>query len=166
MEWETIEPMSRAFVKDQDAPDELPERPVSPNPNFVTPRGLRLIDEKLEALRRDLAHAQHDGDRGAIALASRDLRYWTQRRTSAQVVEPPKRATAVAFTTAVTIRRGDGRQQRFAIVGEDEADPAKGSIAYSSPMARALLGKSKGDFAEFQGGEVEIVALEAVDPEG
>jgi transcription elongation GreA/GreB family factor len=151
MEWETIEPMSRAFVKDQDAPDELPERPVSPNPNFVTPRGLRLIDEKLEALRRDLARAQ---------------RYWTQRRSGAQMVEPPKRATAVAFATTVTIRRGDGRQQRFAIVGEDEADPAKGSIAYSSPMARALLGRSKGDFAEFQGGEVEIVALEAVGPEG
>jgi len=158
--------MSRAFVKDQDAPDELPERPVSPNPNFVTPRGLRLIDEKLEALRRDLAHAQHESDRSAIALASRDLRYWTQRRTSAQVVEPPKQPKTVAFATAFTIRRDDGRQQRYAIVGEDEADPVKGSIAYSSPMARALLGKNRGDFAEFQGGEVEIVALEAIGPEG
>jgi transcription elongation GreA/GreB family factor len=159
--------MSRAFVKDQDeATEELPERPISPNPNFVTPSGLRLIDEKFEVLRRELAHAQHESDRSAIALASRDLRYWTQRRTSAQVVEPPKQAKTVAFATAVTIRRGDGRQQRFAIVGEDETDPAKGSIAYSSPMARALLGKSLGDFVEFQGGEMEIVALEAIGPEG
>ena len=40
------------------------------------------------------------------------------------------------------------------------ADPAKGSIAYTSPMARALLGRKKGDFAEAPGGGVEIVALE------
>ncbi len=159
--------MSRAFVKDQDdAPEELPERPVSSNPNFVTPRGLRLIDEKLEALRRELAHAQHEGDRSAIALASRDLRYWTQRRASARLIEPPKLPATAAFATAVTILRGDGRRQRFAIVGEDEADPAKGSIAYSSPMARALLGKRKGDVAEIPGGEADIVALEAIGPEG
>jgi transcription elongation GreA/GreB family factor len=159
--------MSRAFVKDQeDAPEALPERPVSPNPNFVTLRGLRQIDEKLETLRRELAHAQHESDRSAIALASRDLRYWTQRRVSAQLVGPPQQPKTVAFATAVIIRRGDGRQQRFAIVGEDEADPAKGSIAHSSPMARALLGKAAGEFVEIPGGEVEIVALEAIDPEG
>ncbi|MGQ0485830.1 MAG: transcription elongation factor GreA [Hyphomicrobiales bacterium] len=159
--------MSRAFVKDQeDAPETLPERPVSPNPNFVTPRGLRQIGEKLEALRRELAHAQHESDRGAIALASRDLRYWSQRRASAQLVEPPRQPNTAAFAAAVTIRRGDGRQQRFDIVGEDEADPAKGSIAYSSPMARALMGKAAGEFAEIPGGEVEIVGLEAIHPEG
>jgi transcription elongation GreA/GreB family factor len=159
--------MSRAFVKDQeDVPEELPERPVSSNRNFVTPRGLRLIDEKFETLRRELAHAQHESDRSAIALASRDLRYWTQRRANAQLVEPPRQPETTAFATAVTILRGDGRRQRFAIVGEDEADPAKGSIAYSSPVARALLGKHKGDFAEIPGGEAEIVDLEAINPEG
>lgn len=159
--------MSRAFVKDQeDAPEALPERPVSPNANFVTPRGLRQIDEKLETLRRELAHAQHESDRSAITLASRDLRYWSQRRASAQIIEPPKQAKTVAFATAVSIRRSDGRQQRFAIVGEDEADPAKGSIAYSSPMGRALLGKRTGEFAEIPGGEAEVVGLEPIGPEG
>lgn len=159
--------MSRAFVKDQDdLPEEFADRPISANPNFVTAHGLRLIDAEIEQLRHEQAQAQHDGDKAVLARTARDLRYWLQRRTSAQLVEPPHQVTKVAFATRVTIRREDGRTQSFAIVGEDEGDPAKGSIAYSSPLARALLGKAKGDFAEAPGGEVEIVALEAVGPEG
>ena len=158
--------MSRAFVKDQeDAIEEFGERPVSTNPNFLTTRGLRLIDEMLETLRKDQAHAQHVGDKTGLARTSRDLRYWMQRRTTAQVVAPPAKLTAVAFATRVTIKRGNGKTQSYAIVGEDEADPAQGSIAYSSPLARALLGKKTGDFAEVHGGEVEIAALTALEPE-
>ena len=46
------------------------------------------------------------------------------------------------FGHAVTLVRDDGRRQTFQIVGEDEADPAKGSISYVSPLARALLGRA------------------------
>ena len=153
--------MSRAFVKEQDdAPETLLERPVSPNPNFVTARGLKLIEEALHAAREELARAQREGDKAMAARASRDLRYWSQRRASAQMVDPPAAHGKVAFATAVTILREDGRRQRFAIVGEDEADPAHGSIAYSSPVARALLGRSKGDFAELPGGDAEITGIE------
>ena len=153
--------MSRAFVKEQDdVPDDLPERPVSSNPNFVTARGLCLITDELEKLRHTKAQAQHDGDKSSLARAARDLRYWLQRRTSAQLVEPPREAVKVAFATRVTLRREDGRTQKFMIVGEDEADPTQGSIAYTSPLARAVLGKSAGDVAEAPGGEVEIVAVE------
>ncbi len=155
--------MSRAFVKEQDdAPEELLERPVSSNPNFVTERGLRLIEEELERLGKIQAQAQAVEDKPAVARAARDLRYWQQRRATAQLVAPPAELTAVAFATSVTILREDGRRQRFTIVGEDEADPAKGLIAYVSPMARALLGKAEGEFAEAPGGEVEIVKVEAV----
>ena len=156
--------MSRAFVKEQDdAPEELLERPVSPNPNFVTARGLRLIEEELAALRKAQAQAQAGGDKAAMARAARDLRYWQQRRASAQLVPPPAELKTVAFATRVTIQREDGRRQRFAIAGEDEADPAQGLIAYVSPMARALLGKAVGDFAEAPGGEVEIVELKQIE---
>lgn len=159
--------MSRAFVKEQDdAPEELLERPVSANPNFVTARGLHLIEEALETLRKAQTQAQVEGDKAAVARAARDLRYWLQRRASAQLVAPPAELKTVAFATRVTILREDGRRQRFAIVGEDEADPAQGLIAYASPMARALLGKAVGEFAEAPGGEVEIVDLEAAHPEG
>jgi transcription elongation GreA/GreB family factor len=161
-----IEPMSRAFVKEQDdIPGDLPERPVSSNPNLVTARGLRLIDASIEALRQELARAQHDADRAAVARTSRDLRYWTRRRATAQPVSPPATLATVAFATAVVIERADGRHQRFAIVGEDEADPARGFIAYCSPLARAILGKRPGEAAETPGGEVEIVAVEAMGEE-
>lgn len=154
--------MSRAFVKEQDGDDggeQLPDRPISPHANFVTPRGLALIDEEIERLRSLLAEAARTQDRAKLAQHSRDVRYWTQRRTSAQVVEPPKDIDKVAFATRVTIRREDGREQTFTIVGEDEADPARGLIAYVTPMARALLGKQAGEFAEAPGGELEIVGV-------
>ena len=153
--------MSRAFVKEQDdVPEDLPERPVSSNPNFVTVRGLGLIDAEIDACRKRLAQGQHDQDKATIARASRDLRYWTLRRSTVQLVETAKTPAMVGFATRVTIEREDGRKQAFSIVGEDEADPAKGLIAYTSPMARALMGKAAGEFAEAPGGEVEITGLE------
>jgi transcription elongation GreA/GreB family factor len=161
--------MSRAFVKEQDDQEgleELPERPVSTNPNFVTPRGLTLIDEEIETARKLLAHAQHESDRAGIARASRDLRYWTQRRATAQPVEPPKAAQKVAFATRVTVKRNDGRVQVFSIVGEDEADLEKGLIAYTVPMARALLGLEVGEEAELPGGRIEVIDLKPIDAKG
>lgn len=158
--------MSRAFVKEQDdKPEELAERPVSANPNVVTMRGLRLIEVEIEASRRTLTQGQQAGDKSVSARASRDLRYWIQRRASVQLVEPKTHFSSVGFGARVTIQRNDGRQQTFAIVGEDEADPSKGSIAYSSPLARALMGKTVGETADIPGGEVEILALETVGPE-
>jgi transcription elongation GreA/GreB family factor len=59
----------------------------------------------------------------------------------------------------VTFEREDGRRSTFRIVGEDEADPAKGAVSYVSPLARALLGKEVGDTATVAGAEVEIVAI-------
>jgi transcription elongation GreA/GreB family factor len=158
--------MSRAFVKEQDDQEgleELPERPVSTNPNFVTPGGLGLIDEEIETARKLLAHAQHESDRAGIARASRDLRYWTQRRATAQTVEPPKVPRKVAFATRVTVKRDDGREQVFSIVGEDEADLEKGLIAYTVPMARALLGLEVGEEAELPGGHAEVIDLKPID---
>ena len=161
--------MSRAFVKEQDDADaieELAERPVSKEPNAVTPRGLRLIDEEIEKHRKELAHAQHVADRNLIARSSRDLRYWTQRRATAQLIQPPKNPDKVAFGVRVTIERDDGRRQTLSIVGEDEADFDKGFIAYTAPVARALIGAAVGDEVEIPGGEAEIISLEPVDPEG
>jgi len=160
--------MSRAFIKEQDGQDaveELPEHPVSTNPNFVTQRGLALIDDEIETARKLLAHAQHETDRAGIARASRDLRYWMQRRATAQQVEPPKAPRKVAFATRVSIKRDDGREQTFSIVGEDEADLEKGLIAYTVPIARALLGLEVGDEAELPGGNGVVTDLKAIGAE-
>jgi transcription elongation GreA/GreB family factor len=66
----------------------------------------------------------------------------------------------VAFGSQVTILRDDDRRQTFRIVGEDEADPRSGSIAYVSPLARLLIGKRAGEAVELDGREIEVVAIE------
>ena len=72
----------------------------------------------------------------------------------------PADSETVRFGARVTIRREDGRQQRFRIVGEDEADPKAGTMSHASPLAAALMGKSEGDVAQLGGGDIEIIAVE------
>jgi transcription elongation GreA/GreB family factor len=65
----------------------------------------------------------------------------------------------VHFGSTVTIVRNDGRRQTFRIVGEDEADPARGTLSHVSPLARALFGKELGDTAKVAQSEAEIVEI-------
>ena len=157
--------MSRAFVKEDDGAgiEPLPDRPVSPHPNLVTASGLAAIDADLASARAAYAAAQAEGgisaDRTAMARATRDLRYWSVRRASAQLTEPELTAGVVQFGVTVEIDREDGRTQTFRIVGEDEADPKAGSVSYLSPLAAALLGKAVGDVALLNSAEVEVVGV-------
>ena len=156
--------MSRAFTKESDGTDvfdDLPDRALSTHPNFVTARGLGLIEAEVERHRARLAQAQSAADRAAIAAASRDLRYWSARRASARQVDSPISLTEARFGMIVTIRRDDGRTQRFRIVGEDEADPVRGLLSYVSPLARALIGKKVGDIVPVARAEAEILTIEA-----
>lgn len=157
--------MSVAFTREEDLESRaahLPDRPVSPHRNLVTREGLAAIDAALAAARDAYASAQTgdvSADRMAMAIATRDLRYWTARRRTAELVEAVAEPGVVAFGRGVTFEREDGRRQTYRIVGEDEADPAKGSVSHVSPAAVALMGKSVGDLATFGGHEVEIVAV-------
>ncbi len=158
--------MSVAFTREEDveaAAAHLPDRPISPHTNLVTQEGLASLDEALAAARAAHRAAQSAGavqaDRSAMAQATRDLRYYSSRRASAQLVEPLPRSGVVQFGGSVTFDREDGRRQTFRIVGEDEADAAKGSVSHVSPLARVLLGKSVGDTAMLGGGEVEVIAV-------
>ncbi|MEJ0059625.1 MAG: transcription elongation factor GreA [Terricaulis sp.] len=150
--------MSRAFVKeDDDAVEDMPERPISLAPNLVTPEGLAAIEAEIASLTEALANA--GVDRTQRARIGRDLRYWTARRGSAQVIENAAACDEARFGCTVTIARDDGRQQTFRIVGEDEADPELGSISHVSPLARALIGKSVGDAVSVGESEIEIIAI-------
>jgi transcription elongation GreA/GreB family factor len=155
--------MSRAFVKETDSVPELPDRPLSPHPNLVTARGLALLDAAVEQHRAALAEAQAAGDRERIAAEARELRYFAARRASADLQPPPADTDAVRFGARVTIFREDGRRQTFAIVGEDEADPAAGLLSYAAPLARALMGKTIGDIVPAGQDEAEIVKIEVRD---
>lgn len=154
--------MSRAFTREEDSENAIAgigERPISTHRNLVTERGLAQIEENLAELRDMLAKAERRADRERIAVVSRDLRYWTARRESAELSVPEPGSDLVRFGMGVTLEGDDGRKVHWKIVGEDEADPAKGSISHVSPMAMALFGKKVGDVAVVNGKEWEIVKL-------
>jgi transcription elongation GreA/GreB family factor len=155
-----VDGMSRAFVNEDHFVEDVPDRPVSEYPNYVTQHGLELIDAALNDARRRHGEAQATGDREALASAGRDVRYWGARRASAQVVSSEPDIPAVQFGSTVSLVRDDGRKQTFTIVGEDEADPAKGTISHVSPLARTLLRGVVGDVVRAGNDEAEITAIE------
>lgn len=67
----------------------------------------------------------------------------------AQIIDPTTLSgDRIVFGATVTLLDDDDKPIKYQIVGETEADATKGRISYSSPMARALIGKSKGDEIE------------------
>lgn len=144
--------MSRAFVKDdnEDRPsEELPERPVSDAPNYVTSEGMRLLRERVEQLTREharLKEAAEAFEKPQLAVNERDLRYFQSRLESAievDVASEPR--DEVHFGATVETEDEDGNTNSFTIVGEDEADVKKNKISWVSPLAKALLGSRVGD---------------------
>ena len=157
--------MSVAFTKEDSAETAaetvLPDRVISPHPNLVTQSGLRALEEQLRAAREacEAANAIEDiNERRRISASPlRDLRYFSERVRTAKLMPDPPADGVVIFGSLVTFSRDDGRTQRFRIVGEDEADPAAGTMSYVSPVARVLMGKAAGDLVSLGGREIEIV---------
>ena len=149
--------MSRAFVKETSESAPPPERMVDDGPNLVTPEGMAQIEAHVARLEASLKTESNVLLRETL---ERDLRYWTVRKASAELVPPPSGDT-VAFGSKVTIER-KGRQQIFRIVGVDEADPARGLISFRSPLARAILGAGPKDIIEADEplGHISICAIE------
>jgi transcription elongation GreA/GreB family factor len=139
--------MSRAFVKEPDeaAPERLSELPVSAQPNLVTRRGLELIEKQLKRIERELAAGP---DEATVARLRRDQRYWSARHASARLTGPDPGSGEVGFGSRVTVRRDGRAPETLEIVGEDEADPASGRLAWVSPIAAALMGAERGDIVE------------------
>lgn len=156
--------MSRAFVKEPDgepAGDEGPPPAESPHPNYVTPRGLA-------ALRERLAHCNAQGggldpadpaSRQRLAAVRREARRIERQIERAILVRPSEQPRdEVRFGAIVTVRDEDGQPRDVAIVGEDEADARGGRVSWVSPLARALLGGRVGDVRTWQrpSGEVDL----------
>jgi transcription elongation GreA/GreB family factor len=146
--------MSRAFVKETAESAPPPERMIDDGPNLVTPEGLAQIDGHIARIESAMQSETNVLLRETLA---RDLRYWTIRKASAELVQPAADGT-VAFGSTVTIRR-KGREQTFKIVGVDEADAGKGLISFRSPLAQAILGARPGDIVEADEplGEIEVL---------
>lgn len=151
--------MSRAFVREiEDEAIGLPDRPVSPHPNFVTEAGRLAIETALNRFEAAHKAAIAKGDKSASADL-REIRYWRTRLASAQVVEPPADTSCVRFGSTVTVKRRDGREQTLRIVGEDEANPSRGTISYVSPLARAVIGRTVGETIEIASEEAVLLKI-------
>jgi transcription elongation GreA/GreB family factor len=151
--------VSRAFVKESEGQEELPELRVSEHRNLVTPTGLARIEANIERLQAVLSGARTEEDKAAVARAQRDLRYWTVRQASAEVVPLPGAVEVVRFGSRVVLEDRSGQQICYQIVGEDESDPTAGRISYVSPIARRLIGAAVGDAVEMADGEAEILEI-------
>lgn len=149
--------MSRAFVKeDGPEPDENPpEKPLSPHPNYVTPRGARLLqesEEKISAELSALTGAQDDpARRRRKRELERDLRYVRARLETAIPVAPAPKDD-VRFGARVILRRDDGAVRTLAIVGEDEAEEGGELVPWSGPFVQALFGLKAGQTLDWDGG--------------
>lgn len=151
--------MSRAFVKEEQMPIDLPDRPISTHRNLVTPEGMAAIDAALRQFKVAHQAALDEGDAHAAATALREVRYWAARRASAEIARPVPDKQVGAFGLQVTLRREDGREQTFRIVGEDEADPSRGTVSYVSPLARAVIGRRPGETVMIGQSKAVILAV-------
>lgn len=140
--------MSRAFLNEdkfEQVGDELVERPVGTEPNYVTPTGLHLLQQefnRLETLRLQLAENKDDPFAAQqLAEVVRDLRYYTARLESAILVDVSTHPQSeVRFGAMVSVEDENGQMLEFHIVGEDEADIAQHKVSWASPLAKALMG--------------------------
>jgi transcription elongation GreA/GreB family factor len=142
--------LSRAFAKEDDGREEPDERPLPSGPNYVTPRGFGLLREKVLTLEAALA--------GKPPAEQKDLRYWRARLASAVLVDnAAKPPPDIRFGAHIQARDASGRAFAFEIVGQDEADEARGRIAWDSALAYAFNGRRAGDEVSWSDGETERV---------
>jgi transcription elongation factor GreB len=164
--------MSKAFTSEENAPDPVVVRPRAPLPpgvpNYVTRRGLEALQRELADLERERTSAElapvgpEDHQARAAALSTR-LTELANRVHGAVLVDPPDQPPdEVRFGAIVTVRDPDRVARRLQIVGVDEANGREGKVAFVAPMARALLGRKRGDLTTLRSprGEEE---LEVVD---
>jgi transcription elongation GreA/GreB family factor len=146
--------MSVAFRRESDEEHLEPrfELPIPAGPNLVTPRGLDQIRARNAELEARLEGELSEEERKSVL---RDARYWRQRLASAELA-PLADGRQVAFGTRVTFVR-DGKTHTLDLVGHDESEPAANRIAFTAPLARALIGAEVGDEVEFAGSDEPII---------
>ena len=140
--------MSRGFVKEGDQ-EEVPmilPRAFLPSgvTNYVTPEGLRLLHDEMESLKEEWTAAGSNYVTKNYLDAK--MRLLSERISSAVVIDTTK-ANPDVVSFGMYVRYND---KTIRIVGVDEADASKGLISFLSPIAKALIGKKKGDKFEIK----------------
>jgi transcription elongation factor GreB len=175
--------MSKAFTKEESSPAVdagfvRPRAPLPPDvPNYVTPRGLALLEHELEGLETERDALEEAAAHTDVSAGPKDETQQAHLAAlNARITELLARIHGVVlidghahmrdevrFGAEVTVRDGAGRLRRYQIVGIDEANGAQGRLAFVAPVARALLGRQVGEMAIVQTPrgeeELEVVAI-------
>jgi transcription elongation factor GreB len=164
-----------------DDEDEGPELPAGTR-NYITPAGLRALQDEVRALLREerpkvveiVSWAAGNGDRSEngdylygkkrLREIDRRVRFLTKRIEKAEVVDPALQKTRdrVYFGATVTYADAEDRERTVTIVGIDEADLDQGKVSWISPIARALMKAEAGDVVRLRtpAGVQEIEVLD------
>jgi transcription elongation factor GreB len=162
-----------------------PDKPETPVKNYITPGGLKRLQEEYHflvarerpAVTEMVAWAAANGDRsenadykyGKRRLRQIDgrIRFLRKRIEAAEVVDPgaPRSEQASArvfFGATVHYADAKGAERVVSIVGADEVDLNRNHISWLSPLGRALLKSAEGDSVVLSapGGTTELVVLE------
>ena len=140
--------MSRGFVKEGDQ-EEVPmvlPRAFLPlgTPNYVTPEGLKKLHDEMETLKKEWTDA--GSNYVAKNYLDAKMRLLSERINSAVLIDNTK-ANPDVVSFGMYVKYND---KVIRIVGVDEADASKGLISFISPIAKALIGKKKGDKFEIK----------------
>ena len=144
--------MSRAFVKEPDgdqAETDLPVRPQSKHPNYITMKGLEKQKEHLHELILECSALKKSNtlaDKNKIKLLNADITYLKQRVESAIPIKVEEQGRKdIRCGATISLVDENNKQYKFTIVGQDEVDTENGLISWVSPLASALIGKQVGD---------------------
>ena len=137
----------------------------------MTVRGHQLLEEELKRLKsvarpnvvKAIAEARAHGDlkenaeyhaakeeQGFIEARIKDLEGKLSHKQVIDASAVDARGKVIFGSTVVILDEATDEEKTFKIVGEDEADIKQGMISYTSPIARALIGKDEGDAIEFE----------------
>lgn len=169
--------MSRGFVKEDDqeeAPFIPPRAPLPPGVvNYVTPTGLKalLVERSLLGSERGGIVGTDAEGRRARAVIDGRLALLNERISTARLVEPSAEHEDVRFGSTVTFTHTDGpnagTRRTLTIVGVDEASVKEHRIAFTAPIARALIGKRCGEMAHFTlGSNATHLRIDHIDTHG
>jgi transcription elongation factor GreB len=167
--------MSRGFVKegDQEEPVVIPQRAVLPDGaiNYVTPQGMQELHDELKELEEEFAtldQEREDELRRAQTLITGKIKLLKERTAAARTImleDQPQ--DEVRFGATVQFKNTAIKSnQTITITGVDEANVAQGKIAFTTPIARAIMGAKVGDTVNFKlGSEVRPLVIQKIDYE-
>jgi transcription elongation factor GreB len=157
-----------------------------PARNYISRAGFDALESELRHLLRVerpkivevVSWAAGNGDRSEngdyiygkkrLREIDRRVRFLTKRMESAEIVDPtaPRRTDRIFFGATVCYADEQDNERTVTLVGVDEADQGAGRISLASPLAKALLGRARGDEVAVQtpSGPVTIEILSIAYP--